>query len=542
MTTPDSTVPPDVAGASANNWSPAAGRGETLAVALRASRRTHFGRAALVGFFAGLLAVAFRRALTLVESGRTWLLDGLRPHPTWGWAVLPVIGLCAGGLVGWTTTRFAPEAAGSGIPHLKGVLLHVRKLHWRRLIPVKFLGGVLGIGVGLSLGREGPTVQMGAAVARAVAGLLRTPEGDLPQLYSAGAGAGLAAAFNAPLAGLLFVIEELHRELSSRTAAGALVAAVCATVVTQGFAGDMPSFEARGVAAMPLAALPLALVVGALGGVGGVAFNKALTTTQRVGQHFERLPRWTQPGVAGLLAGVLAWWIPGALGGGQVVAEQLLSGVLHAGAAVLIVLFLAKFLLTAISYGSGAPGGIFAPMLLLGALLGAVLAKAFDSVLPSHSGQTQVLAVLGMAAFFVGSVRAPLTGIVLISEMTGGYTLLFPICIACLSAYLVAEALRDVPIYDALLEADLHRTGHGESRARPRTVYIGVQLGSAVEGRSVAQAGLPRGCLIIAVERGGVTSLPTAQTVLLAGDHLSILVPGSQPEAALEIVNLCTGL
>jgi len=293
----------------------------------------------------------------------------------------------------------------------------------------------LGIGAGLSLGREGPTVQMGAAVARALAGVLGTPEGDLPQLLSAGAGAGLAAAFNAPLAGLLFVIEELHRELSSRTAAGALVAAVCATVITQWLAGDTPSFQVHGLSAMPLTALPLALVVGIFGGAGGVLFNKSLLAAQRVAQHQEVIPRWTLPGIAGLLAGLLAWWIPGAVGGGQVVAEGLLGGTLNAGLTALTLLFAAKLLLSALSYGSGAPGGIFAPMLLLGALLGAISAKAASILVPAQAAQTQVLSVLGMAAFFVGSVRAPLTGIVLISEMTGGYDLLFPICIACLAGF-----------------------------------------------------------------------------------------------------------
>ncbi|MGD0540411.1 MAG: H(+)/Cl(-) exchange transporter ClcA [Tepidisphaeraceae bacterium] len=511
-------------------------------VVARAPRRAHFIRAALVGLCAGLLAVAFRRTLALAEAGREHMLDILHGHPTWGWAVLPAIGLCAGGLVGWMTTRFAPEAAGSGIPHLKGVLLHVRTLNWRRLIPVKFLGGVLGIGSGLSMGREGPTVQMGAAIARAISGPLGTPEGDLPQLFSAGAGAGLAAAFNAPLAGLLFVVEELHRDLSSRTAAGALIAAVCATVITQWLAGNTPSFEAHGLAAMPLAALPLALVVGVLGGAGGVLFNKSLLMGQRMAQRLQRIPHWTLPGIAGLAAGLLGWWMPDALGGGHAVAERLLGGTMSAGLMALAVLFAAKFLLTAVSYSSGAPGGIFAPMLLLGAILGTMLAKTASLIVPAHAAQMQVLAVLGMAAFFVGSVRAPLTGIVLVSEMTGGYDLLFPICISCLAAYLVAEALRDLPIYEALLEVDLERSGHGQSRAEPRNMYIGVQLDSAVAGKRVAQAGLPRGCLIIAIERGGATVLPTAQTVLLAGDHLSILTPGEQPETPLKIVKLCTGL
>lgn len=159
-------------------------------------------------------------------------------------------------------------------------MLHLRTLSWGRLLPVKFLGGVAGIGMGLSLGREGPTVQIGAAVAQALSRPLRTPRSDIPQLLSAGAGAGLAAAFNAPLAGLVFVVEELHRELSSRTAAGALIAAVCATVVTQWLAGDTPSFAAHGLTSMSLTALPLAAIIGVFGGCGGVVFNQAILAGQ----------------------------------------------------------------------------------------------------------------------------------------------------------------------------------------------------------------------------------------------------------------------
>lgn len=511
----------------------------------RSPRRLHFGRAALIGLCAGLVAVAFRRMLALAESGRGSLLNSLHAHPAWGWLVLPVIAAAAGCLVGWFTQRVSPEAAGSGIPHLKGVLLHVRRLDWRRLLPVKFFAGVVGVGAGLSLGREGPTVQMGAAVARALAGPLRAPPSDIPQLLSAGAGAGLAAAFNAPLAGLLFVIEELHRELSSRTAAGALVASVCATVVTQWLAGDTPSFEVHGLHSIPLSALPLSLVVGVLGGVLGVAFNRCLLAGQAAAMRQTRIPRWMLPGVAGLFVGFAAWWIPDAVGGGQGVAERLLGGAMSVTLGSLVLLLVAKFILSVTSYASGAPGGIFAPMLLLGALLGAAFAKGVVAIWPAWGDQTQVLAVLGMAAIFVGSVRAPLTGIVLISEMTDGYELLFPVCITALGAYLTAEAFRSTPIYDALLEADLRRAGHGPSRAEPRSVYIGIQSGSALAGRRIAEAGkagLPRGCLIIAVDRAGSQVHPAADTVLHPGDHITILAPGDSPEAPLEIVRLCTGM
>jgi len=168
--------------------------GQTVeAFHVRSPRRVHFARAALIGLGAGLFAVGFRQALALAEARRYRLLQSLHAHPGWGWLVLPLIGLAVGSLVGWTVTRFAPEAAGSGIPHLKGVLLHLRKLSPRRVIPIKFMGGILSIGAGLSLGREGPTVQIGAGVAKVLAGVLRAPQTDIPQLLSAGAGAGLAA-------------------------------------------------------------------------------------------------------------------------------------------------------------------------------------------------------------------------------------------------------------------------------------------------------------------------------------------------------------
>ena len=177
-----------------------------------------------------------------------------------------------------------------------------------------------------------------------------------------------------------------------------------------------------------------------------------------------------------------------------------------------------------------------------GALIGAVLAHGAGRLAPSIADQAEVLAVLGMAAMFVGSVRAPLTGIVLISEMTNGYELLFPICIAGLAAYLTGEALREPPVYDALLEADLHRSGQALNKPEPRSMYIGVQTGSPLAGRKLKDAGLPRGCLVTAVERAGVIILPAADTLLLPGDHVSILAPGDQPDAPLEIVRLCTGL
>lgn len=502
-----------------------------------------------MGVIAGLFAVGFKWALAESERSRVNLLEWLRAQPhagLWAWSVLPILGLLLGSLVGWLVVRFSPDSPGSGIPHLKGVLLHVRTMRWKPLLPVKFLGGAVGIGAGLSLGREGPTVQMGAAIGQAVADYLRVPSRAVPQLLSCGAGAGLAAAFNAPLAGFLFVIEELHRELSARTFAGALVATLSADIVARALAGDLPSFAISGYPAVPLAALPAAAFIGVVGGGLGVLFNRSLLRSSAAALNIKAVPRWVLPGVACAVCGLVAWWLPEAVGGGHLTAERLLSGQLAWGIGLLLLLLVAKFALTLISYASGAPGGIFAPMLLLGSVAGAVIGVGLAKLIPALQPHTTAFAILGMAAFFTGSVRAPLTGIVLIVEMTGNYQQLLALGVACLIADLVAGALRDKPVYEALLEADLHRRapagGQNSSVVAPRSIYIGVQRGSSMEGLPIRGCGLPSGCLVVGVERAGRELLPEAGLVLQPGDHLSVLVPEGEADKAMQVVRLATGL
>jgi len=515
----------------------------------RDSRASHLTRAAIIGVLAGLIAVAYRYILDFAEKSREALLTYFHAtagFSSWGWIVLPAIGLVIGGLVGLLTVRVAPDAAGSGIPHVKGTLLHIRSMDWKRLLPVKFVGGILGMGVGLSVGREGPTVQMGAGVGKFVADVLSVPSKSVPQLLSCGAGAGLAAAFNAPLAGFLFVIEELHRELSARTFGGALVAALTADIVARAFGGHSPSFAISGYPPVPLSALPIAVLLGVAGGVTGVVFNRTLIRAADLSGHNSKIPRWLLPGIAAAICGLAAWWIPEAVGGGHATAEHLLRGQLNWTLAGLLVLLAAKFALTTISYASGAPGGIFAPMLLMGAIMGTVSARSFSSVFPSLTSDTTAFQIMGMAALFTGSVRAPLTSIVLIVELTGNYQQLLAIGVVCLVADLTAAALRGTPIYEQLLQADMRRFQAEGKRAaeisEPRSVYLGIQRGSFLEGKSIREAGLPHGCLVVAIERGGREILPEAELVLASGDHVTIVLPSHEPEKAMSIVRLATGL
>lgn len=501
---------------------------------LREHRRYQFARAAIVGLGAGVAAVLFQYALNTAETARDGLAHRLgNISPVLTCVLLPLLCAGAAGLAGWLTRRFAPEAAGSGIPHVKGTLMHVRVLNWRRLLPVKFIGGVLAIGAGLSLGREGPTVQMGAAVGQAASELMKLPRRSRGQLIAAGAGAGLAAAFNAPLAGFIFTLEELQREFSPLTYGTALIAAVVADIVTRSVTGQHSSFHLSEYPMPPLTALPLFALLGLLAGVMGVLFNRSLLWCLRRFHAWRTIPRWARPALVGAVAGLLIFVLPQAVGGGHATAEMVLSGgyspVHFIG--FLAVLLIAKFALTVLSYAAGVPGGIFAPLLVLGAVLGLMTGQTGSLLFPALA-HTPAFAVVGMAAAFAAIVRAPLTGIVLIIEMTGNYEQLFPLLVACMIAFLVAERLHNKPIYEALLEYDLERSGYVEhpEAGEPVTMNLAVEAHSSLDGRRVADLDLPADCLMVLIVRGGREIFPAEHTRLLAGDLLTFFVRGDAPQ------------
>jgi CIC family chloride channel protein len=324
--------------------------------------------------------------------------------------------------------------------------------------------GVLAIGSGLTLGREGPTVQMGGAVADGIARGLKVSPQDRLTLTAAGAGAGLAAAFNAPLSGLIFVLEEVQRDFRPAVFGAAFVAAATADVVARSVSGQLPVFTVPNYAMPPLSALPAFALLGMLAGLLGVAFNRGLLGTLNLMARVPRRWRFGICAVVGAAAGLLAWFSPSAVGGGHELAETVLTNSIPLFAVPL--LFLVRFGLTLASYGTGAAGGSFAPLLALGALLGLGVGHMVHIFMPALAAEPGVFAVVEMAAYFTAIVRAPLTGILLISEMTGSYEQMLPLLAASFCAYMMAEYLRDIPIYEALLERDLSRGGIGAKTSR----------------------------------------------------------------------------
>ena len=499
-------------------------------------RRRILPRAVLVGVLAGLVAIAFRAALAFMDTLRLDLIAWSHQF-AWGWLFPVGFGATTTVIAIALVRSVAPEASGSGIPHLEAVLRRFREMRWRRLLPVKFVGGALAIGGGLALGREGPTVQMGGAVGAAVSEFLKVSTRERFTLIAAGAGAGLAAAFNAPLAGFIFVLEELQRDFRRGVFAAALVAAAVADILARSVSGQLPVFAVPSYPAPPLTTLPVFVLLGLVAGLLGVLFNRTLLISLDL---FARVPaRWVLWVVAmiGGAIGLIGWFAPEAGGGGHHLTENILVG--DMALAAIPLWFMLRFGMTMASYSTGAPGGIFAPLLALGAMIGLGVGQLMHLLLPTVVTQPEVFAVVGMAAYFAAIVRAPLTGVILILEMTGNYWQLLPLMTACFCAYLVAEHLQDVPIYERLLERDLKRHGIQAPPEQPMVVEVEVQPESPFAGKMVRELGLPAGCILVTCRDGHRSQIPTADTRLVPHMRLTAMISPGADNSLLALRDGC---
>lgn len=491
------------------------------------ARKRLFPRAIAVGLLSGAVAAAFRRALELGETGRNTLLRTLHVSP-WAGALLLAVLALVGTRIALAIGNLDKDSGGSGIPHMKAVLEGHSKPTWLRLIPVKFLAAVSAITSGLALGREGPTVQMGGAIGFGLADLAHTNRREQRALTAAGAGSGLAAAFNAPLAGVTFVLEELQRDFQPVVFAAALLSATLATVVSRTFAGQVPVFSVPTISPPPIGALPFFILIGTIAGCFGILFNKGLLAASAWLASVRRISPMLVSLIAGVATGLAYLISPSSLGGGHGLTEAALHGQILLMPAI-IILF-TRLVFVHISYGTGVPGGIFAPLLSLGALLGSIIYQLSAHLYPEGAA---AMAVAGMCALFSGVVRAPLTGIILIAEMTGSYDLLLPLLTSAFTAYAVAEAFRDKPIYEALLQRDAAAKQWNLEDGELQMVEFEVKEGSPFEGRTIRNLGLSEGTLIVLVRNQGRDSVPRADTKLMS--PMRLVVTCSTPNGLHEM-------
>jgi CIC family chloride channel protein len=410
--------------------------------------------APLAGAAAGLICAVFRVGLEAADRGRDALI-----HWSYGWSVVGFLLVVAAtatavAAAAWLVRRFAPYTSGSGIPHVEAALLGEVAPAPPALIPIKFVGGLLAIGSGLALGREGPSVQMAAALAHRLGELTRCSVEDSRILLAAGAGAGLAAAFNAPIAGAVFVLEELVRRFEPRTAIAALAASAAAIAVARAILGHAPDFQVAPLDYQPLGTIPLYLGLGVAAGILASCYARIILGMMSLAETFARCPVEARAAIIGAVVGAVAWFWPDLVGGGDRITQSVLAD--GAGIGFLFAAFAFRFGLGAVSYAAMVPGGLFAPMLTLGAQLGLAFGQLCLLALPGSGLELTAFAIVGMAAFFTGVVQAPVTGIVLVVEMTGGFTLLLPMLAAGAAAMLLPGLLRSAPIYNALRERAAH--------------------------------------------------------------------------------------
>ncbi len=328
---------------------------------------------------------------------------------------------------------------------------------------VKFFGGLLAMGSGLALGREGPTVQMGASFSRLISRVLIRDDEDHKVIGAAGAGAGLAVAFNAPIGGSVFVFEELTSNFTPWLLVATLAAASVAVWIMRLMLGNALDFTVQQVSQTQGWKVAPFLALGALLGAAGALYNAANVGLLRLSDRLSGVSSVSRAAIIGAAVGLVAWFAPALVGGGDNLTQAILAD--RFAVRSLVAVFLARFLLGPWSYAAGTPGGIFAPLLVLGASSGALFAGVLNHYMPTLGLSPVALAVVGMAALFSASVRAPLTGIVLTVEMTGRGDLTLALLGASLVAMVVAMLLKSEPIYVTLKRRMLER----EAMAEPRT-------------------------------------------------------------------------
>lgn len=392
----------------------------------------------VVSALVGLFVVVF---LVVTESlGEVLLSAGPTKR-----MLSPLLGSLIGG---YLLFRFFPDARGSGIPQTRIAIVLQKGIISLRTVIGKFVCSSISLGSGVALGREGPAVQIGAGIASLAGRKLGLSENHLRSLIPVGTAAAVAAAFNTPLAAVLFTLEEILADLHARVVGSVVIGAATSWIVLRLILGDEPLFHVPAYQLVhPLEFLVYACL-GLLGGVVSTAFVKLLLWQRAA---FMKVPRRFQafsPAAGGLVVGLLALSVPGVLGVGYNLVGDALNGQL--ALKLMLILLVVKMVATTVCYGSGNAGGIFGPSLFIGAMLGGSVGHIAHLLMPDHTGNSGAYALVGMGAAFAGIVRTPMTSVIMIFEVTRDYTIIVPLMIANLCSYFLAQKLQRMPIYEAL--------------------------------------------------------------------------------------------
>jgi chloride channel protein, CIC family len=396
----------------------------------------------IIGLFAGLAVVCFRIS---IDYTRLWLLgSGISPGPV----RIVLVPTLAGLVLAFVVMRVFPRVKGSGVTQTKSaVYIYDGYIPFDTVIG-KFLTCALAIGSGQSLGPEDPSLQMGAGIASALGRRLHLSRARVRLIAPVGAAAGLAAAFNSPIAAVLFVIEEVIGTWSAGILGAVVLAAVAAAVVMRLFLGAEPLFQIPPYSIARPAELLTYGVLGVLGGITSLIFVKLM---RWVRARASRLPRWSlyvQPALAGMIIGGIGLKFPQIMGAGYEYMDQAMHGQFLWR--TLVALALLKVLATSLSISSGAPGGMFAPALFVGAMVGAAVGTVQHQFFPGAAGPLGAYALVGMGTLFAGFLRAPMTSVFMVLEISGNYSIILPVIISNAIAYVIGRRFQKTPIFDLM--------------------------------------------------------------------------------------------
>jgi chloride channel protein, CIC family len=423
----------------------------------------------VVGVLAGLSAVLF----TVAIDWTTRLFFGLDPSSLRLFVVPVGVSLVTGVLLAWVF----PDVRGSGVPQTEAAY-HLRSGVIPGRVPLgKFVTGVLCIGSGHSMGREGPSVQIGAGLASVIGRWVPLSPARVKDLVPVGAAGALAAAFNTPVAAVLFALEEIIGDLNATLLGSAVVASVASVVVERSILGNEPLFRVPAYHLQHPIELLAYAALGIVGGLVSLVFCKGLLTMRRL---LMTLPPWTrawQPAVGGLLIGGLIVFSPQVMGVGYEYVDQALNGGLVFRTMVLLCAL--KLVATTVSYSSGNAGGIFAPSLYIGAMAGGAVGTLVHRLAPLQTADAGAYALVGMGALFAGIIRAPMTSVFMIFEITQDYQILVPLMVANLLSFLISRRFQPVPVYHALLQQDHVHLPSGATRVSAASWTAADVMGSA---------------------------------------------------------------
>lgn len=447
----------------------------------------------LIGVLCGLAAVVFHLLLDFFQQNIIYRIAAVK-H--WWMMPLVVIVPAVGGLVAGAGLYFyAPQARGSGIPQVKTAFYLDGGRIKARVIWSKMFLSAFNIGTGASLGREGPTVQICAAIASLLGRVFAISRRRLQSLIPVGAAAGLAAAFNTPIAAVTFTLEEILGDSAGKPLGSIVIAAVIAAVIERSILGEHSLFNVPAYKLNSIAELLFYALLGLVAGLAAITFNKSLLYLRGLFRKQQIVPQWATPGIGGLLLGVLGLFALLTTGSSSIfgVGYGQLAVVLQTSLPLKILLLLGtcKLIGTVVSYSSGSSGGIFGPSLYIGGMIGGTVGLIARYALGNPAIEPGAFALVGMGAVFAGIVRAPVTSIIIIFEMTNNYSIILPLMVANITSYALASRLSPTPIYDALLlQDDIHlpHTQRHALRQIPVSAAMTRELETVSEKLSVREA------------------------------------------------------